>query len=74
MWLLLNYFFIFAHFVFSSMKLFKDLTAQEESEFRQWARDNYVCFSDISGIWHPVVQEECNNMNDEAYLEDILRV
>ena len=74
MWLLLNYFFIFAYFVFSPMKLFKDLTAQEESEFRQWARDNYVCFSDISGIWHPVVQDECKNMNDEAYLEDILRI
>ena len=56
------------------MKLFKDLTAQEETEFRQWARDNYVCFSDISGIWHPVVQDECKNMNDEAYLEDVLRI
>lgn len=57
-----------------TMKLFKNLTTQEETEFRQWARDNYVCFSDISGIWHPVVQDECKNMNDEAYLEDILRV
>ena len=56
------------------MKLFKDLLPEEESEFRQWARNNYVCFSNISGIWHPVVQDECRKMNDAAYLEDILRV
>ncbi len=56
------------------MNLFKDLTAEEEDEFRQWARDNYVCFSDVSGVWHPVVQDECSKMNSEAYLEDILRV
>lgn len=56
------------------MNLFKDLTTKEEIEFRQWARDNYICFSDISGIWHTVVQDECQKMNSEAYLEDILRV
>lgn len=56
------------------MKLFKDLSTEEESEFRQWARDNYICFSDIKRIWHPVVQDECQKMNDAAYLEDILRV
>jgi hypothetical protein len=56
------------------MNLFKELTAEEESEFRQWARNNYVCFSDIPSIWHPVVQDECKEMNNEAYLEDVLRV
>jgi hypothetical protein len=56
------------------MNLFKELTANEENEFRQWARDNYICFSDISGIWHNVVQDECSKMNSEAYVEDILRV
>jgi len=56
------------------MNLFKDLTTEEEIEFRQWARDNYICFSDISGIWHIIVQNECQKMNSEAYLEDILRV
>lgn len=56
------------------MNLFKDLTAEEENECRQWARDSYICFSDISGIWHPVIRDECQKMNSEAYLEDILRV
>ena len=56
------------------MNLFRDLSPEEDTEFRQWARDNYVCFSDIGGTWHPVVQDECRKMNDEAYLEDILRV
>ena len=61
-------------FVSVAVNLFKELTAEEEIEFRQWARDNYICFSDISGIWHTVVQDECQKMNGEAYLEDVLRV
>jgi hypothetical protein len=48
------------------VKLFRELTAEEEAEFRKWARDNYVPFSDIRGIWHPVVQDECRKMNESA--------
>jgi len=44
---------------------FKQLSSEEESEFRKWARDNYKPFSDISGVWHPVVQDECKKMNEE---------
>jgi len=44
---------------------FKQLSSEEESEFRKWARDNYKPFTDISGVWHPVVQDECKKMNEE---------
>ena len=47
------------------MKLFKDLSAEEEAEYRQWARKSYTPFTEIKGIWHPVVQEECVKMNKE---------
>ena len=47
------------------MKLFRNLTTKEEDEFRQWARDNYEPFSEIKGVWHPVVQDECVKINQE---------
>jgi hypothetical protein len=46
--------------------LFRELTEAEEMEFRLWARENYEPFTEIKGIWHPVVQDECRRMNEEA--------
>jgi len=48
------------------MDLFRELTKEEEKSFRKWANDNYIPFDDIKGIWHPIVQEECKNMNIKA--------
>lgn len=48
------------------MQLFRDLDTSDESTFRTWARQNYEPFSDISGIWHPVVQDECRRINEQA--------
>ena len=45
------------------MSLFKILSESEELEFRQWARDNYTPLDPIKGIWHPIVQDECTQMN-----------
>jgi hypothetical protein len=50
------------------MKLFRKLTATEEAEFRKYARDTYQPFHPIDGTWHPVVQDECRKMNEEADL------
>ena len=50
------------------MKLFRELTPEEEPAFRQWARDNYEPYSEIKGVWHPVVQEECVQINKEKEL------
>lgn len=48
------------------MKLFKVIDDHEQSDFRKWARDNYEPFSPISGLWHPIIQDECCIMNEEA--------
>ena len=45
--------------------MFRELTVSEACEFRSWARDNYKLGSPISGIWHPIVQDECARMNRE---------
>ena len=50
----------------SKNPLFRDLTAAEVEEYRQWARDNYVPLSDIKGVWHPIVQRECCRINEDA--------
>lgn len=47
------------------MNLFRKLTPKEESKFKAWARSNYKPGEPIEGIWHPVVQEECVQMNRE---------
>lgn len=47
------------------MNIFRDLNEEEEVEFRQWARDNYEPFSEVSTIWHPVVRDECIKINKE---------
>jgi hypothetical protein len=45
--------------------LFLKLDEQQEKEFRTWARENYTPFTDINGVWHPVVQDECSKINFE---------
>ena len=52
------------------MNLFRELTPKEEKEFRKWARDNYEPFTEIKGIWHPVVQDECVKMSKEKVAFD----
>lgn len=47
------------------MQLFRDLSPSEEADFRRWARANYEPLSEISGVWHPVVQDECRRINQE---------
>ncbi len=45
--------------------LFRELTPNEEVEFRKWARENHAPFEPIQGVWHWVVQDECVQMNKE---------
>ena len=51
------------------MKLFKNLTQKQKTEFRDWARKNYKPLTEIKGIWHPAVQAECAKINRETYEE-----
>jgi len=46
--------------------LFRELNEQEQAEFRASARANYVPFSPIKGIWHPIYQDECVKINAES--------
>ena len=50
--------------------LFRELSEQETKEFQLWARDNYKPYSEISGVWHPVVQAECMAITKEAELSE----
>ena len=45
------------------MKLFRELDEKERQEFRNWARKNYKPYTEIKGMWHPVVQAECIKIN-----------
>ncbi len=49
------------------MKLFRELSKEEEVEFRQWARDNWNPREAINPVWHPVVRDECRKMEGESY-------
>jgi hypothetical protein len=45
--------------------IYKVLSKEEKKASRKWARENYVTDTEICGVWHPVVQEECVAMNRE---------
>ena len=45
--------------------LFKALSPEEITAFQKWARENYRPFNSINGVWHPIVQRECAQMNEE---------
>ncbi len=47
------------------IKMWRVLSQEKEAKFRAWARENYKPLSEIPGIWHPTVQEECVKMNVE---------
>jgi hypothetical protein len=49
------------------MNLFRILTAEEEADFRKWARENYKVNTDINSGWHPVVIHEIGLMTLENY-------
>ena len=50
--------------------LFRELDEKEEQEFRQWARENFKPgHMTINEVWHPVVRDECQKMNDERFTD-----
>lgn len=54
--------------------LHRELNAAEEREFRQWARTNYKAGQPIDETWHPVVQEECAEINAMDGVEVVQKV
>ena len=56
------------------MPLFKTLSPAEEAEYRASARERYTPFEEISGVWHPIYQDECVKMNAEkGYSDDAFK-
>jgi hypothetical protein len=49
---------------------FKTLTADEDKQFREWARENWSPGDPINPVWHPVVRDECRTMAEEARHSD----
>jgi hypothetical protein len=45
--------------------MFRVLNEKEKAQFRRWARENYAPGTEISEVWHPVVQAECRRMCEE---------
>ena len=45
--------------------MFRQLSKNEAAEFRLWARRNYTPGTEISELWHLVVQDECRRMCEE---------
>ena len=43
--------------------MFKKLNVVQVTDFERWADDNYVPLSEIKGIWHPVIQARCSEIN-----------
>jgi hypothetical protein len=38
--------------------MFRELNAEEEQSFRQWARDNFKPKTPANPVWHPVIRDE----------------
>jgi hypothetical protein len=51
--------------------MFRQLTKKEEAAYRAWARANYTRLEPINGVWHPVIQNECSEMNTELVRKDV---
>lgn len=45
---------------------FRKLAAEEEKEFRRWARDNFKAGGKVDPCWHPVVRDECRRIDQES--------
>lgn len=49
--------------------MFRKLSAEEEIEFREYARENYAAGTKISEVWHPATRDECEKINEEQLKE-----
>jgi hypothetical protein len=52
--------------------MYRELTPDEITEFKQWARDNFKPGDPINNVWHDVVIEECELIKMEARVIEAL--
>ena len=53
------------YYTMNKIMMFRELTEQEQKEFKEWARKNYAPHSKIDELWHPVIKHECLKINAE---------
>ena len=46
------------------MNIYRELSKEEVETFQKWVDDNYTPFDDINDVWHPVVKDRCNWINN----------
>lgn len=52
-----------------SQALWRELSLEEEADFRAWARTNWTLGDEINELWHPVVRDEIAKMAHEDHDE-----
>ena len=55
------------------MSLFEPLSPEKIMALQKLAREHYVAGSPINGLWHPIIQRECVQMNEDAFRELYLK-
>ena len=45
--------------------MFKDLDDEQETEYRLWAREHHDVGDAVSTLWHPVIRDECQLIDEE---------
>ncbi len=50
--------------------MWRNLSKDEEEEFRQWARDNWKSKTEPNLLWHPIIKEEWSKL-DEKYVKGV---
>lgn len=46
--------------------LFRALDPAEAERFREWAREHHRPGEPVSPLWHPVVRDECERIDERA--------
>ncbi len=55
-----------------ALKMFRELSSDEEKAFRQHSRDTFDPSTDVvNPVWHPVSRDECNKMITEYLNEQV---
>lgn len=47
------------------MNFHRELSTEEEADFRKWARENHKIGEETNSFWHPVVLDEIAKMEVE---------
>lgn len=48
---------------------FKDVPEEEYGQWQDWAQMNYIPGEKINPVWHPLVRDECERMNQGLILD-----